>query len=295
MYSRTTNDRSNSPLQAVSVEYGTPCAYTNQQNVLASGQKDRDFYKLEVEGLRDKCQKLPKSSENDSPSKATDTRYTSFAPDLSTKPSEYQIQSASGVYGKLRLMPYFDYYCPNAAQYKSTLYYDFLGRATLDYDKDGCNIDIGNAIDVLQDMKDADGNTEGINEATWILACCFGCVQAIWMVLNTCIFLKCNKGGCGVAMPIIYSGVFALCSIGMVVCASINFYRLKHKYESLDSWKDYSGCVDSFMKISSYESESFDTILTQNKWIISIVVYICFMQIVLFANSFLLFAKARSI
>ena len=139
VFTTTTNERSNSPLQKLTLEYGTPCAYTNQKNVLDSGMIVRDFYALEVEGLRSSCKKLPKTSKSENPTTAIDTRYTTVSPSLSTYPDEYSIQFESGVYAELSNMPYFNEYCPQAQAYKSQLFYDFYGRETLPYDKSGCH------------------------------------------------------------------------------------------------------------------------------------------------------------
>ena len=106
-YTKTTNSRSNMPLQSIELTYGTPCAFNKfSMGVLGSSDPEPIFYPLEKDGMKKVCQDFypgPLSGQ------AIDERYMTQLTDM-PQPNEYEIQLNSGVYATLTSLSRYEYY-----------------------------------------------------------------------------------------------------------------------------------------------------------------------------------------
>ena len=144
-------------------------------------------------------------------------------------------------------------------------------------------------------MKDEDGDTENLNRAVWITAIATGGAMTIYMIVNTIVFLKCNSHVCATANAFIYHSLFLAIGLVLLLLTSYNYSRLSGKYASLNDWSDYADCVDSYMKITSYQTDDYETILTLNKVALSLACFILASEGLLFFSQFYIFCKMRKL
>lgn len=89
-FTKTTNVKSNSPLQSLKFESGKPCAFTDRRNMRFVGTPKPVYYELEKVTTRGVCDRLFKSKDGETPPIAVDSRYNRLA-ELSVRPNEFEI------------------------------------------------------------------------------------------------------------------------------------------------------------------------------------------------------------
>ena len=117
VYTSSSNERSNSPLQSLAWELNSLCAFTDQANVVKKASNSPVYYPLEAKTNLKDCQDFYATEANEDTQVAEDKRYTDAATDLQEQnqsPNEYSIETASGVFATLSAMPNFARYVPNA-------------------------------------------------------------------------------------------------------------------------------------------------------------------------------------
>ena len=76
-------------------------------------------------------------------------------------PSEFSIQSASGVYETLKGLPLYETVMPpRTEEIKKGMSYHLWARSTINYDEAGCEVSKQAAIEALRSMEDASGTTD---------------------------------------------------------------------------------------------------------------------------------------
>lgn len=89
-FSKTTNAKSNSPLQQLKFELGQPCAFEDQKNLFWVGAPEPTYYELEKITTMDACMRYYKKSEDETTGLGVDARYNRLA-ELSVRPNEFEI------------------------------------------------------------------------------------------------------------------------------------------------------------------------------------------------------------
>ena len=205
------------------------------------------YYPLEAVTNQDDCQPLPTEHSGT----AVDNRYDASS-ELSVLPNEYEVQKVSGVYDTLTGMPSYYTYVPEPRELKSTLYYDMWTRTTLDFEV-GCSYgEVSDAVSVLQDMEDADGDSGAMNLITFIIAIVSAFYQFVYQFSNTyCVCSSKWRGRiCFKISNLIYHIIAWIFTAAVFGCCCGNFIITFPKFDSIVQWSYYGNCVDSYMAIT---------------------------------------------
>ena len=139
-------------------------------------------------------------------------------------PTEYDIQSYSGVLDTLESLPHFRRYVPNAEDQKKTIFYDFWQRPTLEYDPE-CPKKIDDAIDKLKELREKRYDVDAPwMKIVWIISIDFFGILLIWHVISMsyrCCKPDCKREGCCKNFYCFYGNMVSYSTAEVVMAVTI--------------------------------------------------------------------------
>ncbi len=182
---------------------------------------------------------------------------------ISELPNELEIQELSGLKDLLWGLPYYERdVAPDGKiwERKAEMKYSLWARSTIQYDQDGCPMDLVSAHRTLSEMAEASNKTDQLFGLT--------IVSFIVVGVSSCYFLAFKVCGCDNAsngyrweyytILILIPGTAM--ALGIAITASVCFKRILVEQSALGDWESGSGCVidDPFMQISDSGMQAVD-------------------------------------
>ena len=143
-------------------------------------------------------------------------------------------------------------------------------------------------------MKHIDTDNEDIKETATNVAIGVGGTMLGYMIVNTYLFFKpkCTRR-CQTINAILYHFFFTASNICLLVYTVFDYSSLNGKYNSLNDWSEYAGCVDSFMKITDYQASDYDSILTLITVVLILACIVVVCEVSLFVLQIYILCKMR--